>query len=146
MAKKKGKGAGEAAKAKAKAKGPPRRPAGLPQQVHVLRTDIVTILEVYLDQAEALLATLEARLGRNGPALDDDDAARLARRLSALQKKLKPSRGRAKDLGRVEKLLEEIEGMLDGGAPPAPAPLPPPAKPRVPRTPRRKKAARRPQR
>lgn len=127
--------------------------AGLLEQVNQLRGEIVTILEVYLDQAEAVLATLEVRLARQAAGLAAADASTLSRRLAKLQKKLKPSRGRARDLERVETLLEEIEEMLDGGEP-APRVTPPPSTAaaraprgsRAPRTARKtkRKAARRP--
>jgi hypothetical protein len=120
------------AKAKAKAKATIRKapaaaaskkvpagPAGLAGRVLALRADIVKSLEVYLDQSDAVLAALEARLGGKGSGLAEADAARLIRALDKLQAKLKPARGRAKDLGRVEKLLEEVEELLDGGAPKA---------------------------
>ncbi len=118
------------AKAKAKAKKTVRRapaaaaskkvpagPAGLAGRVLALRADIVKTLEVYLDQSDAVLAALEARLGGKGSGLAEADTARLTRALDKLQAKLKPPRGRAKDLGRVEKLLCEVEELLDGGAP-----------------------------
>jgi hypothetical protein len=92
-------------------------PAGLAGRVLALRADIVQALEVYLDQSDAVLAALEARLGGKGSALGESDTARLTRALDKLQAKLKPARGRAKDLGRVEKLLCEVEELLDGGAP-----------------------------
>lgn len=92
-------------------------PPGLAGRVLALRADIVQALEVYLDQSDAVLAALEARLGGKGNALGESDSARLTRALDKLQAKLKPARGRAKDLGRVEKLLCEVEELLDGGAP-----------------------------
>lgn len=114
------------AKAKARAKKTVRKapatattkkvPAGLAGRVLALRADIVQALEVYLDQSDAVLAALEARLGGKGSALAEADTARLTRALDKLQAKLKPARGRAKDLGRVEKLLCEVEDLLDGGA------------------------------
>ena len=94
-----------------------KAPAGLAGRVLALRADIVQALEVYLDQSDAVLAALEARLGGKGSALGASDTARLTRALDRLQAKLKPARGRAKDLGRVEKLLCEVEELLDGGAP-----------------------------
>jgi acyl-CoA reductase-like NAD-dependent aldehyde dehydrogenase len=94
-----------------------KAPAGLAGRVLALRADIVQALEVYLDQSDAVLAALEARLGGKGSALGESDTARLTRALDKLQAKLKPARGRAKDLGRVEKLLCKVEELLDGGAP-----------------------------
>jgi acyl-CoA reductase-like NAD-dependent aldehyde dehydrogenase len=94
-----------------------KAPAGLAGRVLALRADIVQALEVYLDQSDAVLAALEARLGGKGSALAEADTARLTRALDKLQAKLKPARGRAKDLRRVEKLLCEIEELLDRGAP-----------------------------
>jgi hypothetical protein len=92
-----------------------RAPAGLAARVLALRGEIVQALEVYLDQSDAVLAALEARLGGKGTALPEADAAKLARALDKLEGKLKPARGRAKDLARVEKLLDVIEELLDGG-------------------------------
>lgn len=100
---------------RAPGKAPGRAPAGLAGRVLALRGDIVKTLEVYLDQSDAVLAALEARLGGKGTALPEADAAKLGRALDKLQAKLKPARGRAKDLARVEKLLEAIEELLDGG-------------------------------
>jgi acyl-CoA reductase-like NAD-dependent aldehyde dehydrogenase len=94
-----------------------KAPAGLAGRVLALRADIVQALEVYLDQSDAVLAALEARLGGKGSALGESDTARLTRALDKLQAKLKPARGRAKDLGRVEKLLCKVEELLDGGTP-----------------------------
>lgn len=106
-------------------------PAGLAGRVLALRADIVQALEVYLDQSDAVLAALEARLGGKGSALGESDTARLTRALDRLQAKLKPARGRAKDLGRVEKLLCEVEELLDGGAPKRGAKLPKPPAPKA---------------
>ncbi len=107
------------AKAKTKTtavrRAPGKAPAGLAARVLALRGEIVQALEVYLDQSDAVLAALEARLGGKGAALPEADSAKLTRALDKLQGKLKPARGRAKDLVRVEKLLEEIEELLDGG-------------------------------
>ena len=106
-------------------------PAGLAGRVLALRADIVQALEVYLDQSDAVLAALEARLGGKGSALGESDTARLTQALDRLQAKLKPARGRAKDLGRVEKLLCEVEELLDGGAPKRGAKLPKPPAPKA---------------
>jgi hypothetical protein len=92
-----------------------KAPVGLAARVLALRGEIVQTLEVYLDQSDAVLAALEARLGGKGMALPEADAAKLERALDKLEGKLKPARGRAKDLARVEKLLEAIEELLDGG-------------------------------
>jgi len=121
MAKAKGKAKKTVRRAPASAasKKAPAGPSGLAGRVLALRADIVTTLEVYLDQSDAVLAALEARLGGKGSALAEADTARLTRALDKLQAKLKPPRGRAKDLERVEKLLEEVEELLDGGAPKA---------------------------
>ena len=108
-----------------------KAPAGLAGRVLALRADIVQALEVYLDQSDAVLAALEARLGGKGSALGESDTARLTRALDRLQAKLKPARGRAKDLGRVEKLLCEVEELLDGGAPKRGAKLPKPPAPKA---------------
>lgn len=108
---------------------PGKAPAGLAARVLALRGEIVQALEVYLDQSDAVLAALEARLGGKGAALPEADAAKLTRALDKLEGKLKPARGRAKDLARIEKLLVEIEEMLDGsGAKAAEAPKAEPAK------------------
>ncbi|MCU0225445.1 MAG: hypothetical protein MUF27_15550 [Acidobacteria bacterium] len=103
------------AKKKTVRRAPVKAPKGLAARVLALRGEIVQALEVYLDQSDAVLAALEARLGGKGAALPEADAAKLTRALDKLEGKLKPARGRAKDLARIEKLLEEIEEMLDGG-------------------------------
>ncbi|MCU0231052.1 MAG: hypothetical protein MUC67_06705 [Acidobacteria bacterium] len=120
------------AKKKAVRRAPGKAPAGLAGRVLALRGEIVQALEVYLDQSDAVLAALEARLGGKGGALPEADAAKLTRALDKLEGKLKPARGRAKDLARVEKLLVEIEEMLDGGgAKAAVVPKAAPAKPKA---------------
>ncbi len=115
---------------KAVRRAPGKAPAGLAARVLALRGEIVQALEVYLDQSDAVLAALEARLGGKGAALPEADAAKLTRALDKLEGKLKPARGRAKDLARIEKLLEAIEKALDGGgAKPAKSPKAPKAEP-----------------
>ena len=120
---------------KAVRRAPGKAPAGLAARVLALRGEIVQALEVYLDQSDAVLAALEARLGGKGAALPEADAAKLTRALDKLEGKLKPARGRAKDLARIEKLLEAIEKALDGGGEkPAKAPKAEPAKADVAKT------------
>jgi len=81
-----------------------------------VKISLVEVLDAFKRKQEARLAALDEFIDgpKKGKALSKSCGEKLAKKLAAL--KVKPKKGRAKDLVKIEKLLEELMDCMPKGS------------------------------